>query len=189
MVDLSSGDDGTSIEIGTADPVPEGSLTLMLAGRLDELPVAGDYANMITKRDTYDSADMRWQWSIQQPSSSNQFEFTSDADYTFFTLPPSTGYHVWILTDDGTDSIIYEDGIIHEKLSATTLTFGDDTAAGLRIGNGEALGGFDTENFNGLIDVVAMWDRAITPGEAAALGANPYLLFDPRGGKLGIARR
>ncbi len=184
-VDTSSTTAGTAIELGTADPVPEGNLTLLFAGTLNVLPGAADFAQLICKRDTFATADMRWQWFIQNSGNGNVFEFTQQISQVTFTVTPSLGQHTWILTDDGTNSKIYEDGALLETL-VDTHTFGTDAASGLRIGNSETGG---TENFDGVIDVVAMWDRPLTAAEVSFMGAFPYALFDPRGGKLGLLAR
>ena len=183
-VDTSSTTAGTRIVCGTADPIPQGSLTLMFAGRLDALPGASDFAHFVSKRDTWAIGDMRWQWFINDSVSSNYFGWTAYDSFVGFNVGPSTGYHVWLLTDDGTDSAVYEDGGLLESL-VDTLVFQTDPASAVHIGNTETS---NTEQFDGLIDVVAMWDRPLSAAEAAFMSAFPYALFDPRGGKLGIRR-
>ncbi len=185
-VDTSSTTAGTAIELGTADPIPEGNFSLLFAGRLDALPVAGDFAQFIAKRDTFAVGDMRWQWFIAPADSSpaNEIRFTQNTSNINFGVSGKTGDHVWVLTDDNTNMRLYEDGLLVSTQGSHT--FGTDAAAGLRIGNSETAG---TEQVDGVVDVVAMWDRPLTAAEVSFMGAFPYALFDPRGGKLGIVRR
>jgi hypothetical protein len=174
-VDLSSTTAGTAVELGTADPVPEGNLTLVFAGRLDTLPGASDFAGLIVKRDTFSNGDMRWAWFINSSGGGNNFGFNNPDTSIALTVVPSLGYHVWMLTDDGTSTRVYEDGVIVETV-ADSLEFDSDTAAGLRIGNSQTDG---TEQFEGACDCVYMFERVLSPGETAIIARDPHGLSGP----------
>jgi hypothetical protein len=185
-VDTSSTTAGTGIDLGTADPVPQGSLTLMFTGQLDSLPGTNDFMGLIAKRDTFLAANMRWQWVVMddQTTPANQFRWANQTFSQEFTVAPSTGYHTWVLADDGIGSYLYEDGVLLD--TKNDLVFDSDEAAALHIGRSQSN---NQEEFHGTVDVVAMWDRPLSAAEVAFISAFPYALFDPRGGKLGVRRR
>ncbi len=175
-VDLSSTSTGTAIELGTADPIPEGNFTLVFAGRLDVLPGASDFGQMVCKRDTFAAADMRWQFFIRQTASpTNVLTLNSETESIESDFIPSLGYHVWMVTDDGTNTRFYEDSVLVDTV-VNSLTFSSDAAAGLRIGNSQTDG---TENFDGVADTVYMFERALSDAEAALIARDPHGLFRP----------
>jgi hypothetical protein len=185
-VDCSGTTAGTGIDCGTADPIPEGGCTIMFAAEHEALPAAGDFHQMVAKRDAFSVGNMRWHLAVFSVAGTppGQVRWASAVTSMEFTVGASTGKHVWILTDDNTNSRFYEDGLLRDTKGS--LTFDSDVAAVVSIGRNEVSG---TENWEGEIDVVAFWDRPLSAAEVAFMSAFPYALFDPRGGKLGIVRR
>jgi hypothetical protein len=176
-VDTSSATTGTAVECGTGDPIADDqSFTMMFAGTLNALPGTSDWSQFITKRDTFATGNMRWSWYINDDSGvdANKILLNAFSDTLVFSVP-STGYHVWILTYDGTTGRLYEDGP-EVATDTASFSFESDTAAGLRLGNEQTDA---TENFDGVMDVAALWDRPLTASEAAILGVDPYILFRP----------
>ena len=174
-VDTSSTTTGTAIECGTADPISdEKSFSMMFAGFLNILPGASDFAHFITKRDTGGAGNQRWSWFITDNVDSKLIVTGGNESIdTIFT--PTLGYHVWIVTYDGTTGRIYEDGV-EGATDTPNFTFDTKTASGVRLGNAQTDAG---ENFDGVIDMAAMWNRPLTPAEIRLLGTDPYVLLRP----------
>jgi len=87
-----------------------------------------------------------------------------------------------VLTGDGTNNSLYVNGVLVGSRNATVTTYGNN-AFKFNIGGG---GIFNTAGdfFHGVIDEVAVFDKAVTPGRvmqlyAAAQGAVPPSSADP----------
>ncbi len=171
-IDDSSGTSGTGIALGTADPISEGNWSLVFAGRLDVLPGSNDWTGFIVKKT--DGSTQRWQWFIERSEAGNTFGLNNDGTGAVaFTVVPSLGYHVWMVTDDGTDCRIYEDGVLLETVSGT-LTFAASPGADMHIGRNIAAG---TENFEGVIDCAYIFERVLSDAEGLLIGRDVHGLF------------
>lgn len=135
-------------------PSVVGRTCTMVRSSLDASP----WENIVVRIDTTNKPTMR-------------FTGTSDNNYCFYpyTVTASAWHHyVFIVRGAGTYPIIYVD---NNGETGSTLQNGDiydvsGSTAGFNIGN--AYGGASI-SFNGVIDEVAIWRRALTPDEVATL--------------------
>ncbi|MCB9658405.1 MAG: LamG domain-containing protein [Sandaracinaceae bacterium] len=75
-------------------------------------------------------------------------------------------WHHVAVTYDGTDAVLYLDGA---EIARMTSNYNATHTRPLRIGMGTGSGGGTLYPFAGIIDEVALYDRALTAGEVAAI--------------------
>jgi hypothetical protein len=112
-------------------------------------------------------ASNRGGWALKVEGTSNQFGFTRYANVPTATVvstttaQPGTWYHV-VVTFDGSLLCLYVDGVLEASTSTSVALI--DHAFPLTVGQ-QADGG---SRFQGDLDEVAIWDRALSAGEVSA---------------------
>jgi chitodextrinase len=126
-----------------------------------------DHRAIFSKRDSYSSANMRFQWTLD--SGSGRVEVgRSGSTRTFNYGPPlNTWTHLAVvLTSSSVD--LYVNGQLEQ--SRTGITLGTDATANTVIGNtGESQPGGDGDPFEGAIDELRVYNRALTTQEVTSL--------------------
>lgn len=119
------------------------------------------------------------------------FNTTSD-DYAFATGDGGVGQvvgsgistkDIWLyLTGvfDGTDNIIYVNGVERGRVSANPIDYSAITT--IRIGTR----GSDARHWKGKISSVFIWNRALHTSEISWLYRNPFALFEPQVSPVGF---
>jgi hypothetical protein len=108
---------------------------------------------------------MRWQIEANIDTGIVRFQREGNPDIAASVLPEGEWAHVGV-TFDGTTAIVYIDGT---KVVEGAFSFGSDPGAAVQFGACEAQGG---NPFNGALDEVKIFDRALSPFEIRYL-ANP----------------
>ncbi|HZV06325.1 MAG TPA: Calx-beta domain-containing protein, partial [Gemmataceae bacterium] len=107
---------------------------------------------------------------VIKPNGDLQFQINSTTGGASVEAPIPTGQfvHVAATLDDATGTMtLYENGTVVAQTTTTVRPFGalDPTQQpGVGIGNSNALSNYDVP-FNGLIDELSVYNRALTPGE------------------------
>ena len=143
----------------------------------------GDYQGMCGMRTSWDgSADVLY-WYFEVGNTGDVGLASGPAGWagTTYAVPTAEWVH-YVATFDGTTATLYANG---ELIGTYGWAFGNDTAAVTVIG---AVQGGGANDFNGLMDEVAFWNRALTAEEAAELynegqgkelGGNPWKARNP----------
>jgi len=129
-----------------------------------QLPIYGEYSSGTNDAKNY-LAVGNLQSGLEQRVFFDQFVPTGGFLKSNIQLTPGQWYHV-AYTQDGTDRCLYIDGALDSSDSAIE-TYGGATPDDVRIGR---RGGTATEQrFNGLIDEVEIFDRALSADEIQAI--------------------
>ncbi len=167
------------VDLGTWDPsAGTGQLTVALWANWNGL--SGLYQGLIGKRNIYANADMMWQIEANVDAGAlGFFRAGSTPDDGDFVLPIGQWTHV-AATFDGTTATFYING---SATGSGDFSFGSDTEATVVFGACEANGG---NPFNGALDEVRLYNRALSQGEVASLAGKSaafdqelYLLLRP----------
>jgi hypothetical protein len=111
---------------------------------------------------------------VIQPNGDVQFQINSTTAGASVQAPIPTGQfvHVAATLDDGTGAMtLYENGAVVAQTTTTVRPFGalDPTQQpGVGFGNSNALSNYDVP-FNGLIDELSVYNRALTAGEVLGI--------------------
>jgi hypothetical protein len=157
---------GDHVDIGTWNP-SNGTGALTVAHWLYWRGGGATWQGATGKRDTWNGADMMWQVELTLNSSPQGYmEFKREGSYPAFgfTMPTNQWVHVAV-TFNGTTATMYTNGT---PIGTSGFSFGSDTASTLTIGACEVNGG---NPWNGSIDEVRLYNRALTAEEVAALAA------------------
>ena len=116
------------------------------------------------------------------PSGSSLFYLRGGSATSLATpLPSNSAWHHFLCTIDGSgNGTIYIDG---EAKNAGGISAPVDPAGDLYIGCYDATGYL----FNGLLDMPAVWNRALSAAEVARLYADPYGLIEKPSARLVVA--
>jgi hypothetical protein len=128
-----------------------------------------DYSNyrmIIAKRDNWDTSNMRFQLQLDSGSGNVSFAGSPDNLHGFSYAPPLNTWTLLTVTASGSATDLYVNGVFEESMSGFIL--GTDSAANTEIGrNGE--NSADTDPYNGLLDELRVYDRALSPDEIGDL--------------------
>jgi hypothetical protein len=111
---------------------------------------------------------------VIKPNGNLQFGISSTTTGASLEAPIPTGQYVHVAAtlDDGTGAMtLYENGAVVAQSTTTVRPFGplDPTQQpGVGIGNSNALSNYDVP-FNGLIDELSVYNRALTAGEVLGI--------------------
>jgi len=179
------------VSLGTMD-IPAGTgLTISLWMKADDFDVPD--ARLISKSTGLLAADHYWMVST---INSTALRFRLKAGGATTTLATTTGkigpgkwYHVAV-TYDGANMRIYKDGV---EVASTAKTGTPDVNASVGAAIGNQPAGAGSAPFDGLIDDVRIYNRALTPVEISAMAGNPQITLwygDHQDfGQLGVPQR
>lgn len=161
-------------------------MTITLWVKWDDKAVAGPWANLFTLNDSTNNGDKGVFW-IQHSQTNDKIEFaltTKDGTRKFIqsTTNPQVGswYHIACVFDGtlNTDNMkLYVNGVLESK--ATTVQAG--------IPNSKKIANFSnvsklyagrwaytsTRSFNGMMDELSVWSKALTPAQINSIKNNP----------------
>ncbi|HDZ60309.1 MAG TPA: hypothetical protein ENH46_01245, partial [Candidatus Pacearchaeota archaeon] len=133
-------------------------------------------SRIVSKDDVATNRDYLLQYSV---SASEKVRFGIFKSNTFYSSGESTtlvsdgSWHYIVGINNGTDLMIYVDGVLENSASNGGTI--DNDAVNLEIGR---VGGGDDEYFNGTIDEVMIFNRVLSPEEInASYNAGSYRLF------------
>jgi hypothetical protein len=151
-----------NVELGTFNPsAATGHLTVALWAKWNGL--TNQWQGLIGKRDGWAVDNMLWDIEINRDSGTIQFRrIDSYPNSGGRTLPIGQWTHV-AATFDGTTARFYIDGV---ETGSGNFSFGQDKEAALHFGSGDPNGG---NAFNGTLDDVRLYDKALTAAEVKAL--------------------
>jgi hypothetical protein len=167
---------GSRVEIGTWNPVgnwdPDtntGDLTLAVWARW--AGTTGEEQGLIGKRDDYwnlSSAMFHLGITAWPAYTTNMLALRGNTDVTSGNVTMQQYLGRWThftATVDGNVATLYIDG---REVASGTFTFGPKTDASMAIGNTNGVnGGQNTQTFNGDLDEVRIYNRALTAAEVA----------------------
>ena len=150
------GTGGQYVDLGTWDPsAAAGQLSVTLWAKWNGLN--GQYQGLIGKRDSWDAADMMWDIEANRDTGILRFGRNgSTVGSNNVVLPEGEWEHVTV-TFDGAVLRFYVGGVMTN--SAGNFSFGTDVDASLQFGCGGGGGG---NAFNGALDEVRIYDRALS---------------------------
>ena len=148
--------------LGTSNPVEE-NITISAMVKWDGLNSA--WQTIMAKRDDY--KDGRMMWELKVDLEGNLVLRCPDSVANFGVGFPET--NVWthlVLTKDQTDVKLFLNGVL---AGSGSMSFG--TGEGARLTIGGLASGRRLEAFNGVLDEVKLYDRALTSGEVDILSS------------------
>jgi hypothetical protein len=159
--------DGTGsqyVDLGTWNPsAGTGQLTISLWANWNG--ISGQYMGLIGKRDTWAADDMMWQ--IEAAQSNGNVNVSRESGQTVGGFIPEIGEWEHIaFVFDGTTGTLYRNG---KQVGSGAWSLGPDTEAAMVFGACQANGG---NPYNGALDEVRMYNRALSEAEIAYLVAN-----------------
>jgi len=172
-----NGASGSLIDIGTWDPAAgTGQLTLSLWVRWSGLRIGLDQG-LIGKRDDWATDGLRFMFVIDTPGNNSgialrQFSAAdTDVNSVNGIMLPYIGRWAHVAaTFDGTTARIYLNG---GEIASGPFTLGAKTDASMAIGNTNGIAGWGggrcPEVYNGDMDEVRIYNRALSPAEIAYL--------------------
>lgn len=174
------------VDFGTAQPLGEPPITILAYGAPINTGVRRTFFSQRTT--TGNIAQYSFIANANgaiSPSAGGIVLYCRDASAGVATVSDAAGGqdgapHVWIVgRGTGTEGFIDCDGIdLGATVSALTAGTFSVAAQSVRVGNFAAYTGTDVVHTEPLYLVLA-WNRLLTPSERAALGLNPWLLFEP----------
>ncbi len=152
--------DGTGaqyVSLGTLNPsAATGLLSVSLWANWNGL--SGQYQGLIGKRDSWAAAQMMWQIEANIDTGIVRLQREGIADIATAALPIGEWYHVAI-TFDGAVGKVYMGGALGAEAA---FSFGTDPGSAMVFGASVANGG---NPFNGALDEIRIYDRALSPFE------------------------
>jgi hypothetical protein len=159
--DNGNDDDDPRVSIGTFFDVPQ--LPFTLTAWVNPASFL-DWRAILSKRDQPYAFGMRLDIGLSQGS--GQVYLFTGQDRSFLTFDYAPPTNVWThlaIVATATDTTIYVNGVLRQTLGPVTL--GGNAKANTVIGGtGEGPGG-DNDPFNGAIDEVRVYDRALSASE------------------------
>jgi hypothetical protein len=157
---LFNGLGGQYVSLGTWNPsVATGELSVSLWARWNGL--TSFWQGLMGKRDTWADGETMWQIEANQTTGVVSFARHNITGATTPALPVGEWRHV-VLTFNGAAAQFYVNGTKSGTSTAAGFSFGPDTEAGMAFGACEGAGG---NPFNGALDEVYLFDRALSPFE------------------------
>ena len=156
--------DGTGnqyVDLGAYNPSDgTGQLSVSLWAQWQGL--TSFYQGLIGKRDSWATNDMMWQIEANRDTGTLGFAQTAGGVYPGEVLPVDEWAHVGI-SFNGNTADFYINGV---QVGSGGFTLGSDTQSALQFGACEANGG---NPFNGALDEVKLYNRALSAGEIQGL--------------------
>jgi hypothetical protein len=121
---------------------------------------------LIGKRDSWAADDMMWDLEANRDTGVLRFGRNGSTVGTGDAVLPEGEWEHVAVTFDGARLHIYVGGEV--RGSGDTFSFGTDKQANVQFGCGQVNGG---NPFNGALDEVRIYDRALSPFEVAFLVA------------------
>ncbi len=150
------------VDLGNLNPSARtGQLSVALWAKWDGLTDA--WQGLISKRDSWSRYDMLWQIEANQSTGVARFQRDGEAEVSAGVLPIGEWTHV-AATFDGTTAKVYVNGAMTAEDSP--WSFGYDPGAAMQIGACDPGGG---NPFNGALDEVRLYDRALSEAEILEL--------------------
>jgi len=171
---LDFNDTNSSVEIEDNDSL-DGYTEMSWSFWVIPRDIAEDTAGFITK---YDAVNGKRSWAVRQAEAINEIQLFISGDGTTFAHAESSGFN---LIDDALTHIVvvkkgavgyfYKDGqfISSEGGLASVIYAGSEDVA---------IGRYRAVFFDGLIDNIQIYNRALTPDEAQQLYYEPYAMFE-----------
>ncbi len=159
---LLDGKGGQYVNTGTWNPsAATGQLSVSLWAKWGGLTTF--YQGLIGKRDTWAANQMMWQIEANQTTGTVSFSRTDSYPASGNPVLPIGEWAHVLVTFDGTTAKFFVDG---KMTGSGAFSFGSDTEAGMSFGACEGAGG---NPFNGALDEVRLYDRALSSFEIAYL--------------------
>jgi hypothetical protein len=161
---LFDGQGGGYITLGTWDPT-EGTGALTMAAWIKWGGYTGNYQGVVAKRDAW--SDSATHWQVECNNTTGNIGFARFDSYPWFgdyNIPLEGEWMHVAVTFDGTNSNMYIRG---RQVGDTSTDFTLGPAADAQLNIGSADGGGNP--FNGAIDEVYLYNRALTAEEIAYL--------------------
>ncbi|MCK4291633.1 MAG: LamG domain-containing protein [Planctomycetes bacterium] len=157
------GDGGDYVDLGTWNP-SETTGRLTAAIWIKWAGLTGNWQGVLAKRDDWSSTDTMWQ--VELNIDTGAIGFSRYDNYPWFgeNIPPIGEWQHVAVTFDGTTSAMYIDG--KSVGTSTDFSFGPKTDAHVVFG---AVEGDGDNPFNGTIDEVYIYSRALSAAEVAYL--------------------
>jgi hypothetical protein len=158
------------VQLGTTLDPPATGISIVMWVKWTDIGASASYEVLMSKRDTFAAADMRWQLSGITGDGSREVRWNREGttNVNFGSVLVSGRWQHLVLTQNAANVILYLDAQVVNSLTA--MTFGTDAAAIVTIGSNEN----EASAFNGLIDDVRLYSRALTPAEVAWLYTDPF---------------
>lgn len=142
----------------------------------------GNWANLFTLSDSTNSGDNGVFW-VQHNSDNSKFEFaihTNSREYLYSTTNPASGtWYFLTLVYDGSlannNVKLYVNGVQEAAINKTGNIRTFPTASKLNMGRWSNPGN-NYRHFNGKLDEVSIWKRALTQTQIIDLMSNPTLV-------------
>ncbi|HXH12338.1 MAG TPA: LamG domain-containing protein [Alphaproteobacteria bacterium] len=136
-----------------------------------------DWRVIFGKRDSFLHSDMRF--DVVLVINTGGVRLTSETvELTFAFSPPLNQWTALAIVADPASTTLYVDGRVQETLGAFTL--GTDAGAAVSIG---ATDNGLSDRWNGRLDDIRLYTRALTPGEIAAMYADRGAILRRRRGR------
>jgi hypothetical protein len=154
------------VDCGTFNP-SETTGQISIAAWINWNGLSGQWQGILAKRAGWDTGMM---WYLEAHMDTGAIRFSTRGNYPFDGLegyeniPPVGEWYHTAATFDGTTASIYANGVL--MASVDTFAFGDMTDANVLIGCADPGCG---NPFNGLIDEVYIYDRALSQDEILLL--------------------
>ncbi len=158
------GSGGDHVDLGRWNP-SEGTGQLTVAHWLYWRGGGATWQGSMGKRDTWSAGNMMWQVELtlnSNPQGYLEFKREGSTPGFGFTMPTNEWVHVAV-TFNGSTATMYRNGL---PIGTDGFSFGYNTESTLTIGACEVNGG---NPWNGMIDEVRLYNRALTAEEVAAL--------------------
>ncbi|MGD8501039.1 MAG: AbfB domain-containing protein, partial [Phycisphaerales bacterium] len=164
---------GNYVDLGTFDPsAATGQLSIAMWAKWYGL--SGFYQGLIGKRDAWTADDTMWCLEIEVNTAELRFfQYDSWPDHGFNVLPIGEWQHVAV-SFNGTTVAMYIDG--KPVGGSPAFSFGPRTDGIVVFGACEAIGG---NPFNGALDEVRLYDRALSGTEVAWLAGKTEPFTEP----------
>ena len=156
--------------------------TLMAVVEVDAIDTSGsDFLaigdNLLVRVESGDNLQGVYRYATDWRSTTSTTSITADGSrhVVLYTCDPASSDQRLYLDGGEIASTTFADAVVY--------SMGTDTFLG-RGGNGDTV-----HDLDGRVYLAVAWDRVLSVGEIAFLGAFPYAMIEPRGGKLGILAR
>jgi hypothetical protein len=159
---LFDGNGGQYVDLGTWDPsAGTGQVSVSLWTNWNG--ISGRWMGLIGKRDTWAADEMMWQIEAAQGDGNISASRHSGLTVGGFGIPEVGKWEHLALTFDGTTGTLYRNAY---QVGSGPFNLGPDTEAALVFGACESNGG---NPFNGALDEVRIYNRALSQAEIAYL--------------------
>jgi len=137
--------------------------------------IAEDTVGFVTK---YDAVNGKRSWAVRQAETNNEIQLFISGDGTTFAHVESSGFN--LIDDALTHIVVVKKGTVgYFYKNGQFISSAGGLASIIYAGSeGVAIGRYRAVFFDGLIDNVQIYNRALTPDEAQQLYYEPYAMFE-----------